>query len=58
MWIELLIVTVITGVLLVFGTLLWWKIGDQWVSEEHKRFRKVEKKPDGEQIVIRSDRTP
>lgn len=53
MWINLLIIMAVTGVLLVFGTLAWWKIGDQWVSEEHKRFRKVDKKPDGTQIVVK-----
>lgn len=55
MWTEILVISAVTGVLLVFGTLAWWKVGDQWVSEEHRRFKKVEKKPLSGKVVVTKD---
>jgi CHASE2 domain-containing sensor protein len=39
MWIEILIISAITLVLGVFGTLAWWKLADAAVPDEHKRFK-------------------
>ncbi len=56
MWKEILIISAIFLVLSVVGILLWWKLADQWVDEEHKRFKRSG--PAGNQpikTVIRND---
>ncbi len=39
MWIELIVISAVVGVLTVVGTLAWWKLADNWVDDEHKRFK-------------------
>lgn len=39
MWTEIVIISAITLVLGVFGTLAWWKLADTGIPEQHKRFK-------------------
>lgn len=33
-----LVMAVILALGAGFGTLIWWKVGDQWADAEHKKF--------------------
>ncbi|MBX3322299.1 MAG: hypothetical protein KF757_04860 [Phycisphaeraceae bacterium] len=35
-WIVLAIVLSVLGAIL---TIVWWRVGDQWADEEHRRFK-------------------
>ncbi|MFI4898382.1 MAG: hypothetical protein ACIARR_11210 [Phycisphaerales bacterium JB059] len=37
-WVFWLILSVILALGAGFGTLIWWKVGDQWADAEHKKF--------------------
>lgn len=36
-----------------FGTLIWWKVGDQWADSEHKKFgqRRDRSDADGPTVI-------
>lgn len=54
--IEFWILAVLIAVLGVPFTLWWWKIGDRWADEEHKRFKpKAALPPD--RVVVRKNAT-
>lgn len=56
MWKEILVISAALLVLSVVSILIWWKLADQWVDEEHKRFKTRGQSPDQQpKIVIRSD---
>lgn len=33
-----IVLGLLLGVGLVIGTVLWWRVGDQWADGEHKKF--------------------
>ncbi|MFT5424133.1 MAG: hypothetical protein ACI89L_001926 [Phycisphaerales bacterium] len=35
----LLVLSILLVPLIIIGTLAWWRIGDQWADNEHKRFK-------------------
>lgn len=37
-WVFWLVLSVILALGAGFGTLIWWKVGDQWADAEHKKF--------------------
>jgi hypothetical protein len=39
-WTEILIISIVTLVLGVGGTLFWWRLADDMVDEEHRRFKR------------------
>lgn len=51
---------VVAGIVLVGATafvLVWWRIGDRWADEEHRRFpKKTSPHDDKEKVVIRRDK--
>lgn len=56
MWKEILVISAALLVLSVVSILIWWKLADQWVDEEHKRFKTPAQNPDqSAKIVIRRD---
>lgn len=52
MWPEIIILSIVTIVLAPLATLWWWKLSDQWVSEEHKRFKSKPKPEDSSNVVV------
>jgi len=35
----LIVLSVLLVPLIIVGTLAWWRIGDHWADNEHKRFK-------------------
>lgn len=52
MWPEIIILSIATIVLAPLATLWWWKLSDQWVSEEHKRFKTKPKSENPSKVVV------
>ncbi|MEK6703224.1 MAG: hypothetical protein AABZ53_13240 [Planctomycetota bacterium] len=55
MWTEILVISAIFLVLSVVAILVWWKLADQWVDDEHKRFKRGAPEDQPPKIVIRTD---
>lgn len=42
----LLVLSILLVPLIILATLAWWRIGDNWADNEHKRFKDKQQDPD------------
>ncbi len=58
-WIVLAIILAVLGAIL---TIAWWRVGDQWADEEHRRFKSSDGQDTSAHTVIpnfhRDDTSP
>ena len=54
----LVILTVVIAILTAIITLIWWKVGDQWADEEHKKFGSGKDIPKGPPPEVIKDFNP
>ena len=48
-----LVMAVILALGAGFGTLIWWRVGDQWADAEHKKFgsRQTRSRADAPKVI-------